>query len=69
MPKATGVELAKGLMKIRPDISIILCTGHTEMISRDEARTMGIREFVTKPLVKREMAETIRRALDMKARD
>jgi PAS domain S-box-containing protein len=69
MPKATGVELAKGLMRIRPDIPIILCTGHTEMISRDEARTMGIREFVTKPLVKREMAETIRRALDMKARD
>jgi CheY-like chemotaxis protein len=68
-PKATGVELAKGLMRIRPDIPIILCTGHTEMISRDEARAMGIREFVTKPLVKREMAETIRRALDMKARD
>jgi PleD family two-component response regulator len=39
------------------------------MISRDEARAMGIREFVTKPLVKREMAETVRRVLDMKAQD
>jgi signal transduction histidine kinase/ActR/RegA family two-component response regulator len=67
MPKATGVELAKSLMRIRPDIPIVLCTGYTEMISRDKARTLGIREFVTKPLVKREIAETIRRVLDTKA--
>jgi CheY-like chemotaxis protein len=54
-------------MRIRPDIPIVLCTGYTEMISRDKARTLGIREFVTKPLVKREIAETIRRVLDTKA--
>jgi PAS domain S-box-containing protein len=64
MPKATGVELAEDLMRIRPDIPIILCTGHSEMISRDEAHALGIREFAMKPLVKRELAETIRRALD-----
>ena len=69
MPKATGVSLAKEIMKIRPNMPIILCTGYTEMISREEARALGIREFVMKPLVKREMAETIRRALDTKARD
>jgi PAS domain S-box-containing protein len=66
MPDMTGVGLTKDLMRIRPDIPIILCTGYTEMISRDEARAMGIREFVMKPLVKREMAETIRRVLDTK---
>jgi DNA-binding NtrC family response regulator len=69
MPKATGVSLAKEIMKIRPNMPIILCTGYTEMISREEARALGIREFVMKPLVKREMAETIRRALETKARD
>ena len=53
-------------MKIRPNIPIILCTGYTEMISREEARALGIRELVTKPLVKREIAETIRRVLDGK---
>ena len=69
MPKATGVSLAKDLMRIRPDIPIILCTGYTEMISREEARALGIREFVMKPLVKREIAETIRRVLDTKTQD
>jgi PAS domain S-box-containing protein len=63
MPKKTGVELAKDLMRIRPDIPIILCTGHSEMISRDKARALGIREFFMKPLLKREIAETIRRVL------
>jgi len=69
MPKATGVGLAKDLITMRPNIPIILCTGYTEMISRDEARALGIREFVMKPLVKREIAETIRRVLDSKAQD
>jgi two-component system, cell cycle sensor histidine kinase and response regulator CckA len=69
MPNVTGVELAKDLMKIRPDISIILCTGHSEMISQDKAHELGIREFAMKPLIKREIAETIRRVLDTKAQD
>jgi CheY-like chemotaxis protein len=69
MPKATGVSLAKEIIKIRPNIPIILCTGYTKMISREEARAMGIREFLMKPLVKRETAEMIRRVLDTKAQD
>ena len=67
MPGMTGASLAKKLMKIRPNIPVILCTGYTEMISQDEARAMGIREFVMKPLIKREIAETIRRVLDTQA--
>ena len=67
MPKMTGVSLAKELMRIRPNVPVILCTGYTEMISREEVRALGIREFVMKPLVKREIAETIRRVLDTKS--
>lgn len=69
MPKANGVSLARELIKIRSNIPIILCTGYTEMISRDQARALGIREFVMKPLVKREIAETIRRVLETKDQD
>jgi YesN/AraC family two-component response regulator len=39
------------------------------MISRDEARALGIREFVMKPLVKREIAQMIRRVLETKDQD
>jgi PAS domain S-box-containing protein len=64
MPGLTGEELAKELMHIRPDIPIILCTGFREVIPQKTAKAMGIREFVMKPFVIMNLAETIRRVLD-----
>ncbi len=43
---------------------IILCTGYSETVSAERAKEVGIREFVMKPVVKKELAETIRRVLD-----
>jgi PAS domain S-box-containing protein len=64
MPHMTGADLAKELMCIRPDIPIILCTGFSEVISAEEAKTLGIREFVMKPFATREIAEITRHVLD-----
>jgi PAS domain S-box-containing protein len=64
MPKMTGDELAKELMKIRPDIPIIVCTGFSERINEEKAKAMGIRRLVMKPIVQRELAEAVREALD-----
>lgn len=64
MPNMTGEQLSKELMRIRPDIPIILCTGYSEQITEEKAKSMGIREFVMKPLVARELAETVRKVLD-----
>ena len=64
MPKMTGDKLARELMEIRPDIPVILCTGHSKLISKKKAKEMGIRAFVGKPITKRAMAETVRKVLD-----
>jgi PAS domain S-box-containing protein len=64
MPHMTGADLAKELMCIRPDIPVILCTGFSEVISAEEARALGIREFVMKPFATREIAEITRYVLD-----
>ena len=66
MPNMTGVDLAKELMNIRRDIPVILCTGFSEKISEENAKAMGIQEFLMKPLVIRGLAETIRRVFDKK---
>ncbi len=66
LPHMTGEMLAKELMRIRPDIPIILCTGYSEVITEEKAKAMGIREFVMKPIVTRDMAKTIRNVLDKK---
>lgn len=63
MPNMTGEKLAQELIKIRPDIPIILCTGYSEKISEAKAKVLGIREFIMKPLDMNELARTIRRVL------
>ena len=64
MPKMMGDELAKEIMKIRPEIPIILCTGFSERISEQQALENGFRAFVMKPFTLKEMAEKIRAVLD-----
>ncbi len=66
MPGITGLQFSKELLKTRPNIPIILCTGHSETVSSGRAREVGIREFLMKPLAKQELAEAIRRVLDAK---
>ena len=64
MPQMTGDVLARELMKIRPKMPVILCTGFSEKITKEKAEAMGIKAFLLKPLLKDELAHTIRRVLD-----
>ncbi len=66
MPKITGAMLAKKLKAIRLDIPVILCTGYSQTVSAEEAKAQGIEGYLMKPLVKKEMAEAIRKVLDEK---
>ena len=66
MPNMTGDKLAQEILSIRPGIPIILCTGFSEYITEERAKALGIQEFVMKPLVMRDLATVIRRALDRK---
>ena len=63
MPKMPGDELARELLKIRPDLPIVLCTGFTTRITETEAKSIGIREFLTKPIQFDALANTVRSAL------
>jgi DNA-binding NtrC family response regulator len=64
MPNMTGTELARKLMRIRPDIPIILCTGFNALITPEKAKRLGIREFIMKPVKLQKMAQVIRSTLD-----
>ena len=66
MPRMAGSALASELRSIRGNVPIILCTGHTEAITPERAGELGIREFLTKPLTRQELAEAVRRVLDSK---
>jgi CheY-like chemotaxis protein len=64
MPGGTGRELAEGMIAIRPDIPIILCSGFSHQIDKNDAMKMGIRAFVMKPLKLQEIAHAVRKVLD-----
>jgi len=64
MPHMTGDLLAQELIKIRPDIPIILCTGHSDRMDGNRAKAIGVKAFVFKPLVMKDMAKTVRKVLD-----
>jgi len=64
MPHLTGYDLSRKILKIRPNLPIILCTGYSESLSTRKARAAGIREYLLKPINRKEIAETVRSVLD-----
>ncbi len=64
MPQLTGLELTAELLKIRPDIPVIVCTGFSELLTLEKARKIGIRDVMVKPIVAKKIAVAIRRELD-----
>ncbi len=64
MPHMTGVELARKALGIKPALPIILCTGFSELITAETAKEIGIRKFLMKPVLRRDMANAVREALD-----
>jgi PAS domain S-box-containing protein len=64
MPQMTGTTLAKKLMKIRPDLPIIICTGHSELIDEKKAIKLGLAGYLVKPVSLSTMSKAIRKAID-----
>ena len=63
MPGLTGLDLAQKVLSIRPELPIILCTGFSELINKEQAQAMGIKAYLMKPISVRELAQAVRKAL------
>jgi CheY-like chemotaxis protein len=63
MPGMTGTEMALVLNTIRPDLPIILLTGHAVALPPDQLRAMGIRKLVAKPLSIQLLAAAVHQVL------
>ena len=46
------------------DHSVIICTGHSDILNERKAYEMGIRAFLMKPLNLTNLAEKVRNVLD-----
>jgi PAS domain S-box-containing protein len=64
MPNLTGAELAKEVLRIKPDMPIILCTGYSSVLSEENALAIGIKKYAKKPVDRITLAKIVRQMLD-----
>ena len=63
MPRMTGLELSTQMLSVRPELPIVLCTGFSERISPEIARSVGIRTLLMKPVPIQDLLRTIQELL------
>jgi signal transduction histidine kinase/CheY-like chemotaxis protein len=69
MPDMSGVELAREIRRVRPELPIVLMSGYSGAQLTERARAAGAGEVLRKPLVRRDIAEALARALRLSLSD
>lgn len=64
MPHLTGADLSREMLAARPDLPIILYTGYSAILSKEEALSLGIKAFVMKPVTRDGLARVVREVID-----
>ncbi len=63
MPGMTGVDLARRMLQIRPDLPVILCTGYSNLVDDAQAKAHGIKGFAMKPLTQKSIAALLKEVM------
>ena len=66
MPRMTGDRLAAEVLKIRPNMPVIICTGYSERMSAKKAEALGVSKYIEKPIDLRNLASSLREVLEGK---
>jgi len=64
MPRMTGDKLTAEVLKIRPHMPVIVCSGYSERMSVKRAEALGVRKYIEKPIDLRNLASAIREVLE-----
>jgi two-component system, NtrC family, nitrogen regulation response regulator NtrX len=66
MPKMDGVELLEAVKKIKPEIPMVMISGHGEMETAIQTMRLGAFDYISKPPDLNRLLNTVRNALDKK---
>jgi nitrogen-specific signal transduction histidine kinase/BarA-like signal transduction histidine kinase len=67
MPELSGVDLAHAARSLRPDLPVLLYSGHADLIDAEALRQAGIRRVLRKPLEPAELRAAIEECLAARA--
>jgi PAS domain S-box-containing protein len=68
MPGASGMDFARNVLAVRPDVPVIMTTGYIDPDDLDLARRIGVREVILKPTTIEEMGRSFHRQLAARPR-
>jgi PAS domain S-box-containing protein len=63
MPNMTGDTLAKAILKLRPDMPVVLCSGFSDSLRDGNVRKIGIKKILAKPFTFQSLDHCIRTTL------
>jgi DNA-binding NtrC family response regulator len=66
MPKMDGVEVLEAVKKIKPEIPIVMISGHGDMETAIQTMRLGAFDYISKPPDLNRLLNTVRNALDRK---
>ncbi len=66
MPKMDGVEVLEAVRKIKPEIPVIMISGHGELETAVQTMRLGAFDYISKPPDLNRLLNTVRNALDRK---
>src|SRR6478735_691941 len=66
MPKMDGVEVLEAAKKIKPEIPIVMISGHGDMETAINTMRLGAFDYISKPPDLNRLLNTVRNALDRK---
>jgi two-component system nitrogen regulation response regulator NtrX len=66
MPKMDGVEVLEAIKKIKPEIPVVMISGHGDLETAVNTMRMGAFDYISKPPDLNRLLNTVRNALDRK---
>ncbi len=66
MPKMDGVEVLEAVKKIKPEIPMVMISGHGDMETAIQTMRLGAFDYISKPPDLNRLLNTVRNALDKK---
>lgn len=66
MPEMSGEVVARKLLAIKGNLPIIVCSGYSETFHEDDAKRLGIKRYLVKPVATKDLALQVRGVLDEK---
>jgi len=60
MPDFDGIEVLKRMKEMKPGIKSMMITGRSDEVSESEARSLGVRDYLIKPIDLSELRSKIK---------